>query len=327
MRRRDLIKLLGIAAIWPSSAFAEKPSIPRIGFLTARSRDESADSIAAFREGLREAGHVEQETVAIEFWWANSEYDRLPELAADLVKHSVSVIVTSGGNVSAHAAKKATTTVPIVSLLTDDPVDAGLITSLAHPGGNLTGVNFLTTNLEPKRLQLLHDVVPHATKLAMLVNPKNRVQAEIELKEVPVASAALGLQLAVFKASDANGIETAFETMTELKIEGLLVASDTFFFERRDQITALAARHNLPAIYFASEYGKAGGLMSYGANIGDAYRQLGLQTASVLNGAKPADLPVMQSVKFEFVINLRTAQALGLTIPPSLLATADEVIE
>jgi putative tryptophan/tyrosine transport system substrate-binding protein len=327
MKRRELITLISIVALWPRRGVGQSSKIPIIGFLTARSRDETADSIAAFREGLREAGQTEGESAAIEFRWANGEYDRLPELAADLVEHRVSVIVTSGGNAAAHVAKTVTTTLPIVSLVTDDPVRDGLVTSLAHPGGNLTGVNFLTTTLEPKRLQILHDVVPHATTLGMLVNPKNRLQSEIELRDVPAAATALGLQLAVFRAGDASEIDTAFGAMSESKMGGLLVASDTFFFARRDQIAALATRYNLPAIYQLSEYAKSGGLMSYGSNLKDSYRQLGLQTAKVLNGAKPADLPVMQSVKFEFVINLRTAKTLGLIVPPSLLATADEVIE
>ena len=331
MRRRDLIvaggaTLAAVVAMPPLSGFAQQSNNLSIGFVTARSRNQTADSIAAFREGLRQAGYVDGENVLIEFRWADGEYNRLPELAADLVQRRMSVIVTSGGNASAHAAKTATTTIPIVSLLTDDPVHDGLVSSLAHPGGNLTGVNFLTTLLESKRLQLLQ-AVPHATKIAMLVNPKNPLQAEIELRDVPSASAALGLQLTIFRASNISGIDEAFVMMAEQKIEALLVASDTFFFDRRDQITALAARYALPAVYQLSEYAKAGGLMSYGTSLSDAYRQLGLQTAKVLNGAEPANLPVIQSVKFELAINLKIAKALGLNLPPSLLATADEVIE
>jgi putative ABC transport system substrate-binding protein len=331
MRRRDFIvagaaTLVAVAAM-PVSGGAQQSNNPSIGFLTARSRNQTVDSIAAFREGLRRAGYVDIENVLIEFRWADGEYNRLPELAADLVQRRMSVIVTSGGNASAHAAKTATATIPIVSLLTDDPVHDGLVSSLAYPGGNLTGVNFLTTLLESKRLQLLHEVVPHATKIAMLVNPKNPLQAEIELRDVPSASAALGLQLTIFRASNISGIDEAFVMMAEQKIEALIVASDTFFFDRRDQITALAARHALPAVYQLGEYARAGGLMSYGTSLSDAYRQLGLQTAKVLNGGQPASLPVIQSVKFELVINLKTAKALGLNLPPSLLATADEVIE
>jgi putative ABC transport system substrate-binding protein len=327
MRRREVITLLGIAAMWPISGTAQQLNIPIIGFLTARSENETAESIAAFRDGLQEAGYRDAENVSIDFRWANGEYHRLPELAVDLVQHGISVVVTSGGNAAAHAAKNATTTIPIVSLVTDDPVRDGLVSSLAHPGGNLTGVNFLTTSLESKRLQLLHEAVPRATKFAVLINPNNLLQSEIELRDVPAASSLIGLQLTVFRASDVSGIDAAFAVMADQKIEALLVASDTFFFARRDQITRLAAHYALPAIYQLGEYAKAGGLMSYGTSLTDAYHQLGLQTARVLKGAQPATLPVMQSVKFECVVNLKTAKVLGVTIPASLLATADEVIE
>ena len=327
MRRREVITLLGIAAMWPISGIAQQLNIPIIGFLTARSENETAESIAAFRDGLQEAGYRDAENVSIDFRWANGEYHRLPELAVDLVQHGISVIVTSGGNAAAHAAKNATTTIPIVSLVTDDPVRDGLVSSLAHPGGNLTGVNFLTTSLESKRLQLLHEAVPRATKFAVLINPNNLLQSEIELRDVPAASSLIGLQLTVFRASDVSGIDAAFAVMADQKIEALLVASDTFFFARPDQITRLAAHYALPAIYQLGEYAKAGGLMSYGTSLTDAYHQLGLQTARVLKGAQPATLPVMQSVKFECVVNLKTAKVLGVTIPASLLATADEVIE
>jgi putative tryptophan/tyrosine transport system substrate-binding protein len=264
MRRREVITLLGIAAMWPISGTAQQLNIPIIGFLTARSENETAESIAAFRDGLQEAGYRDAENVSIDFRWANGEYHRLPELAVDLVQHGISVIVTSGGNAAAHAAKNATTTIPIVSLVTDDPVRDGLVSSLAHPGGNLTGVNFLTTSLESKRLQLLHEAVPRATKFAVLINPNNLLQSEIELRDVPAASSLIGLQLTVFRASDVSGIDAAFAVMADQKIEALLVASDTFFFARRDQITRLAAHYALPAIYQLGEYAKAGGLMSYG---------------------------------------------------------------
>jgi putative tryptophan/tyrosine transport system substrate-binding protein len=264
MRRREVITLLGIAAMWPISGTAQQLNIPIIGFLTARSENETAESIAAFRDGLQEAGYRDAENVSIDFRWANGEYHRLPELAVDLVQHGISVVVTSGGNAAAHAAKNATTTIPIVSLVTDDPVRDGLVSSLAHPGGNLTGVNFLTTSLESKRLQLLHEAVPRATKFAVLINPNNLLQSEIELRDVPAASSLIGLQLTVFRASDVSGIDAAFAVMADQKIEALLVASDTFFFARRDQITRLAAHYALPAIYQLGEYAKAGGLMSYG---------------------------------------------------------------
>jgi putative ABC transport system substrate-binding protein len=287
MRRREVITLLGIAAMWPISGIAQQLNIPIIGFLTARSENETAESIAAFRDGLQEAGYRDAENVSIDFRWANGEYHRLPELAVDLVQHGISVVVTSGGNAAAHAAKNATTTIPIVSLVTDDPVRDGLVSSLAHPGGNLTGVNFLTTSLESKRLQLLHEAVPRATKFAVLINPNNLLQSEIELRDVPAASSLIGLQLTVFRASDVSGIDAAFAVMADQKIEALLVASDTFFFARRDQITRLAAHYALPAIYQLGEYAKAGGLMSYGTSLTDAYHQLGLQTARVLKGAQP----------------------------------------
>jgi putative ABC transport system substrate-binding protein len=264
MRRREVITLLGIAAMWPISGIAQQLNIPIIGFLTARSENETAESIAAFRDGLQEAGYRDAENVSIDFRWANGEYHRLPELAVDLVQHGISVVVTSGGNAAAHAAKNATTTIPIVSLVTDDPVRDGLVSSLAHPGGNLTGVNFLTTSLESKRLQLLHEAVPRATKFAVLINPNNLLQSEIELRDVPAASSLIGLQLTVFRAGDVSGIDAAFAVMADQKIEALLVASDTFFFARRDQITRLAAHYALPAIYQLGEYAKAGGLMSYG---------------------------------------------------------------
>jgi putative ABC transport system substrate-binding protein len=327
MRRREFITLLGGAVVWPRSVVAQQSNIPIIGFLTARSRNETTDNVAQFREGLREAGYREGETVSIEFRWASGEYDRLPVLAADLAQHRVSVIVTSGGNLSAQAAKAATTTIPIVSLLTDDPVQDGLVASLNQPGGNLTGVNFLTTSLEPIRLEFLHKLVPNAPNIAILVNPKNTLQAEIELRDVPAAARALGLQVIVLRASDESTIDAAFTTIAEQGIEALLVASDTFFFSRRNQIVALAARYAVPAMYQLREYVEAGGLMSYGTSLADAYRQLGMYTCKILNGAKPSDLPIQQSTKVELVINLKTAKALGLNIPLPLLGRADEVIE
>jgi putative ABC transport system substrate-binding protein len=327
MRRREFITLLGGAVVWPRSVVAQQSNIPIIGFLTARSRNETTDNVAQFREGLREAGYREGETVSIEFRWASGEYDRLPVLAADLAQHRVSVIVTSGGNLSAQAAKAATATIPIVSLLTDDPVQDGLVASLNQPGGNLTGVNFLTTSLEPIRLEFLHKLVPNAPNIAILVNPKNTLQAEIELRDVPAAARALGLQVIVLRASDESTIDAAFTTIAEQGIEALLVASDTFFFSRRNQIVALAARDAVPAMYQLREYVEAGGLMSYGTSLADAYRQLGMYTCKILNGAKPSDLPIQQSTKVELVINLKTAKALGLNIPLPLLGRADEVIE
>jgi putative tryptophan/tyrosine transport system substrate-binding protein len=258
MRRRDFITLLGGAVVLPRSGVAQQSSIPIIGFLTARSRDESTENVADFREGLREAGYRDGETVSIEFHWAAGEYDRLPALATDLVHRGVSVIVTSGGNLSAKAAKAATTTIPIVSLLTDDPVQDGLVSSLNQPGGNLTGVNFLTTSLEPIRLEFLHELVPNAPNIAMLVNPKSTLQAEIELRDVPAAARAIGLQVTAFRASNETTIDAAFMMIAEQGIKALLVASDTFFFGRRNQIVALAARYAIPAMYQLREFVKSG---------------------------------------------------------------------
>jgi putative tryptophan/tyrosine transport system substrate-binding protein len=327
MKRREFITLVGgAAATWPLVARAQQPAMPVVGYLESRSPDGMTDRLRAFRRGLKDTGYVEGENVRIEYRWAENQLDRLPMLAAELVRQRVNVIATTGGPEVALAAKAATMTIPIVFGITEDPVPYGLVASHSRPGGNATGVNFLITELESKRLGLLHELIPAAARVGLLVNPKSRL-TERAMRDVTTASSAIGLQVDVVQASDSREIESVFKTLVHNKADALLVGPDAFFVSRRLQLAILAARHALPAVYNVREYAEAGGLMSYGTNARDAYREIGVYVGRILNGATPADLPVVQSSKFELVINLPTARALGIEVPPNLLARADEVIE
>jgi ABC-type uncharacterized transport system substrate-binding protein len=327
MRRREFISLLGGAAAWPLAARAQQqPPVPVIGLLDQRSPDELAARLRGFRRGLRDAGFVEGENVAIEYRWGENKMERLPELAADLLRRKVAVIAATSGTSPALAAKAATTTTPIVFIVSNDPVRLGLVASLARPDGNLTGINFFTGELGAKRLELLHELVPTATRLAVLIDPANPDYAETTVRAVGEA-ARIGLQIQVAKASTIREINAAFTTFVREKPDALFVGHDPFFNSRRTQLVHLATRLAVPASYSARDFTEAGGLMSYGADIADAWRQAGSYVGRILKGAKPADLPVVQSSKFELVINTQTATMLGLTVPPQLLATADELIE
>ena len=326
MRRREFITLLGGAAAWPLVARAQQPAMPVIGFLDPRSHQTSpADQLRAFRQGLKDTGYVEGENVAIEYRWAEDQYDRLPALAAELVRRRVAVIVTNGGSAAAFAAKAATTTIPIVFSVGEDPVRLGLVASLARPGGNLTGINLVISELTTKRLGLLRELVPGAARVAVLVNPANTANAETTLRDVEPAARAMGLQIQILQASTSREIEAAFATFVRERPDALFVGLD--FVSRRVQLVHLATRHAIPATYPLRDFAEVGGLMSYEVNITDALRQVGVYAGRILKDAKPADLPVVQSSKFELVINAVTARMLGLTVPPSLLSVADEVIE
>jgi putative ABC transport system substrate-binding protein len=324
VRRREFITLLGgTAAAWPLAARAQQPAGPVIGFLTAGSPDSSY--MAAFRQGLAEGGYVEGRNVAIESRWAEGKFERLPALAADLVQRRVAVIVT-GGTTSGLAAKAATATIPLVFLAADDPVRFGLVASLSRPGGNATGLNLLTSELTTKRLALVRELLPAAGIVAVLVNSRSP-ESEPQVRDLQAAARAVAQQIRILNAGNESEIDAAFAAIVSARDGGLLVTNDALFDGRRDQLVALAARHAVPTIYDRRAYAEAGGLMSYGTHYLDGYRLLGIYTTKILNGAKPADLPVEQSTKFELVINLKTAKTLGLTVPDKLLALADEVIE
>ena len=327
MKRREFITLLGGATIaWPLAARAQQPVVPVIGILSSLSSSNITSRMPPFRQGLKESGYIEGQNVAIEYRVAEGQYDRLPALAADLVDRKVALIVAAGGADPAKAAKAATTTIPIVFVSAGDPFKAGIVTSLGRPAGNITGVSLLVSALEAKRLGLLHEIVPGTASIGVLANPKV-ADADLELRELQEAASAINRQINVARASTETEIDTAFATLAQQAPCALLVTADPFFTSRRDQVVALAARYRLPAIYFQREFVDNGGLISYAPDFADGYRQAGVYVGKILKGTKPADLPVMQPTKFELVINLKTAKALGLTIPPTLLATADEVIE
>ena len=327
MRRREFITLLGGAAVtWPLAARAQQVAMPVVGLLLGTTIETYAHRLRAFRRGLKDVGFVEGENVAIVYRSAEGRYERLPELAADLVRRQVAVIATFGG-VATFAAKAATTTIPIVFQATEDPVKLGLVASLARPSGNATGMNFYSGELTAKRLELLHELVPAAIRVAVLVNPANALTTETTLKDVAAPARAMGLQVQVLNASTSREINAAFATFVRERPDALFVGLDPFLNSRRAQLVNLASRHALPATFSNRDCAEIGGLMSYGASITDAYRQTGVYSGRILKGAKPADLPVVQATKFELVINAETARMLGLIVPPSLLATADELIE
>src|SRR5262245_10075036 len=327
MRRREFITLLGGAAVtWPLATRAQQPAVPVVGFMHALSPENVSNPMAGFHQGLKEAGYIEGQDLAIEYRWARGHYDRLPELAADLIRRKVAVIVATGGDPSPQIAKAATQTIPIVFGMLGDPVREGLVASLNRPGGNATGITIFGPAAVTKRLQLLHALVPQAVVIAFLMNPNNP-NGNIETKAAQTAANSLGRQIVVFSASDESELDAAFASMVRERIGALLGASDPFLFGRRDRIVSLAAHYRIPAIYYLPEFVRAGGLMSYGNSLTDPYRLMGVFVGRILKGEKPGDLPVVQSTKFEFVINLKTAKALGIEVPPNLSAEANEIIE
>jgi putative tryptophan/tyrosine transport system substrate-binding protein len=326
MTRREFITLLGGAAAWPLAGRAQQPAMPVVGYLSPTSAAGYAPYLAAFRQGLGQAGYVESENVAIEYRWADDQLDRLPALAAELAARRVTVIATGGATAAALAAKAATSTIPIVFAIGGDPVKFGLVASLNRPGGNVTGVSFLANTLVAKRLELLRELVPAAAVIGVLVNPNNP-NAASDTKDIQDAAVSLGRQVHIVHASTEGGLDMAFASLVQKRAAALLVFPDALFTSGRERLADLAARHKVPAIYANRVFAEAGGLMSYGSIQTDAFREAGVYTGRILKGEKPSDLPVMQSAKFELVINLKTAKALGLEIPPTLLARADEVIE
>jgi putative tryptophan/tyrosine transport system substrate-binding protein len=326
VKRRDFITLLGGASAWPLAARAQQAAMPVIGFLNAASSDEYAERLRGFHQGLKDEGFVEGENVAVEYRWADNQINRVSAMAAELVRRQVGVIAAVGGNAAPDAAKTATTTIPILFITPDDPVKLGLVTNLARPSGNLTGITFLASELGAKRLELLRELVPSASRVAILFNPASAA-SESRLSEVQAAARTMGMQIQAFSARASHEIDLAFPAMVREGSEALLIIPDPVFSGRRIHLVHSASRHRLPAIYWQREFAAAGGLMSYGSSIGDAFRQVGRYSGRILKGAKPADLPVVQSEKFELVINHQIARLLGLTIPSALLIRADEVIE
>lgn len=327
MRRREFITLLGGAAMWPVTLRAQQQAMPVVGFLDSRSADGQTSRLGAFRQGLKEVGFAEGENLKVEYRWAENQLNRLPEMAAELVRRQVAVIVATGGPPTALAAKAATTTIPIVFLVGQDPTQLGLVSSLTRPSGNLTGINLFANELEAKRLQLLHQLLPQAARVAVLVNQADVTNTETTLREVGDAARTIGVQIEILKASTAGEIAEAFAEIEKKRPDALFLGASAFLNIRRVQLVQLAAFYRLPAMYSLREAPQIGGLISYGPSIVDAYRQWGIYAGRILKGAKPADLPVMQASKFELVINLTTARLFGLTLPSSLLAIADEVIE
>jgi putative ABC transport system substrate-binding protein len=328
MRRRDFITLLGVAAIaWPFEARAQQPALPVVGVVSGQSSAADARNVAAFQKGLNETGYVDGQNVTVEYHWIEGHYDRLPALMADLVRRQVAVIATTGNVPTALAAKAATSTIPIVFGVGEDPVRLGLVASFARPGGNATGINDFLNEVVAKRLRLLHDLVPKAVRVAVLVNPANAPSAASTLRGVQEAAPAIGLQIEILNATTIGEIDAAFATLARERLDALFVAADAFFVSRAAQFITLTARDRIPATYSLRDYVAGGGLMSYGADLSGMAHQIGVYTGKILKGAAPADLPVVQSTKFQFVINLQTARALGIEVPPAVLSIADEVIE
>jgi putative ABC transport system substrate-binding protein len=328
VRRRDFIKIIaGSAAVWPIAAQAQQQTLPVVAFLRTGSADTNARNVAAFRKGLNETGYIEGQNVTVEYYWLESPYDRLPALIADLIRRQVAAIATVGTPHVALAAKAATATIPIVFGEGIDPVELGLVPSLAQPGGNVTGIYFLVTEMTAKRLRLLHELVPKAVRVAVLVNPANPSVAKATSRDAQEAAPSMGLNIQILNASTIGEIDAAFATLAREHSDALFVDGDALFLSRRAQFVTLTARDRIPTAYSQRDYVEAGGLMSYGTSIGDTHRQVGIYTGKILKGAKPAELPVLQSTKFEFAINLQMARALGIEVPPGPLSIADEVFE